>query len=165
MAGSHVRVERPARRRRGRQRYYELAAGTCVRSVAAMAYGLFPDAESAPTPAGTMTVISWPVFGARTRRCEPGPAPCGQITGNVAGGGAAAAVTVGMGAIGAEGGFVHAVLCGEFLKRSFALFLRAPVMSVTRPAARCLVRPCLYSSGSTLSFCSSVSKNIWGYRP
>ena len=38
-----------------------------------------------------MTVISWPVFGARTRRCEPGPAPCGQITGIVAGGGAAAA--------------------------------------------------------------------------
>ena len=54
------------------------------------------DAESAPTPAGTMTVISWPVFGARTRRWEPGPAPCGQITGNVAGGGAAAAVTVGI---------------------------------------------------------------------
>ena len=59
-------------------------------SVAAMAYGSCQDAASAPTPAGTITVISWPVFGARTRRCEPGPAPCGQITGNVAGGGAAA---------------------------------------------------------------------------
>ena len=82
-----------------------MAAGTCVRSVAAMAYGMCQDAESAPTPAGTITVISWPVFGARTRRCEPGPAPCGQITGNVAGGGAAAAVTVGMGA--AAGGFVQ----------------------------------------------------------
>ena len=84
-----------------------MAAGTCVRSVAAMAYGSCQDAESAPTPAGTITVISWPVFGARTRRCEPGPAPCGQITGNVAGGGAAAAVTVGMGAAG--GGFVQVV--------------------------------------------------------
>ena len=106
VAGRHVWVERPARRRRRRERYDELAAGTCVRSVAAMAYGLCQDAESAPTPAGTMTVISWPVFGARTRRCEPGPAPCGQITGNVAGG-AAVAVTVGMGAAG--GGFVHVV--------------------------------------------------------
>ena len=76
-----------------------MAAGTCVRSVAAMAYGLCQDAESAPTPAGTITVISWPVFGARTRRCEPGPAPCGQITGNVAGGGAAAAVTVALFAV------------------------------------------------------------------
>jgi hypothetical protein len=75
VAGRHVWVERPARRRRRRERYDELAAGTCVRSVAAMAYGLCQDAESAPTPAGTMTVISWPVFGARTRRCEPGPAP------------------------------------------------------------------------------------------
>ena len=83
-----------------------MAAGTCVRSVAAMAHGLFPDAESAPTPAGTITVISWPVFGARTRRCEPGPAPCGQITGNVAGGGAMA-VAVGTGAAG--GGFVQVV--------------------------------------------------------
>ena len=80
MAGSHVGVERPARRRRRRERYDELAAWTCVRSVAAMAYGLCQDAESVPTPAGTMTVISWPGFGARTRRCEPGPAPCGQIT-------------------------------------------------------------------------------------
>ena len=71
-----------------------------------MAHGLFPDAESSPTPAGTITVISWPVFGARTRRCEPGPAPCGQITGNVAGGGAMA-VAVGTGAAG--GGFVQVV--------------------------------------------------------
>ena len=32
-----------------------------------------PDA----TPAGTTTVMSWPVVGARTRRREPGPAPSG----------------------------------------------------------------------------------------
>ena len=126
MAGSHVGIERPARRRRGRQRYYELAAGTCVRSVAAMAYGSCQDAESAPTPAGTMTVISWPVFGARTRRCEPGPAPCGQITGNVAGGGAAAAVTVGMGA--AAGGFVQE----EFR----TITARTPIDERIRPAGR-----------------------------
>ena len=94
VAGRHVGVERPARWRRRRERYDELAAGTCVRSVAAMAYGSCQDAASAPTPAGTMTVISWPVFGARTRRCEPGPAPCGQITGNVAGGCAAASIAV-----------------------------------------------------------------------
>ena len=54
MAGRHVWVERSARRRRGRERHDELAAGTCVRSVAAMAYGSCQDAESAPTPAGTM---------------------------------------------------------------------------------------------------------------
>ena len=54
MAGSHVGVERPARRRRRRERHNELAAGACVRIVAAMAYGLCQDAESAPTPAGTI---------------------------------------------------------------------------------------------------------------
>ena len=149
MAGRHVWVERPARRRRGRQRYYELTAGTCVRSVAAMAYGLFPDAESAPTPAGTMTVISWPVFGARTRRCEPGPAPCGQITGNVAGGGAAAAVTVGIGAAGA--GFVQVVLCSE-LNTEFHTISYAALMSAIRPAARSKVDVLsLQHSGSTPS--------------
>ena len=41
------------------KRHGELGAGTCVRRVAAMAYGSCQDAESAPTPAGTMTVISW----------------------------------------------------------------------------------------------------------
>ena len=132
MAGRHVWVERSARRRRGRERHDELAAGTCVRSVAAMAY-MGQDAASAPTPAGTMTVISWPVFGARTRRCEPGPAPCGQITGNVAGGGAAVAVTVGMGAAGA--GFVQVVLCSE-LNTEFHTISYAALMSAIRPAAR-----------------------------
>ena len=37
-------------------------------------------------PVGTTTVICWPVVGACTRSCVPGPAPGGQTTGNAAAG-------------------------------------------------------------------------------
>ena len=36
-----------------------------------------------PTPWGMITVIIWPVFGARTMSCRPGPWPAGTNTGKV----------------------------------------------------------------------------------
>ena len=36
-----------------------------------------------PTPCGIITVIIWPVFGARTISCMPGPWPAGTSTGKV----------------------------------------------------------------------------------